>query len=152
MPIALAKAYYSLCNVSNFAIAKGFDNSEQQQTRIERVGNCILAFQQYFADAVACNIKNPLCITATTLFSCLVITAGFYPDQFLRALPFLYQIKPWMVKLSIYITIQTIIFGLGVRTYGRFDHPDLYANWKSGTIQAHLPGDVHLAFRQPLRT
>ncbi|MCB1117888.1 MAG: hypothetical protein KDK50_04825 [Chlamydiia bacterium] len=149
MPTTLANAYYSLCNVSNFVIAKSFDNSAYQQTRIERIGNSILAFQQYFVDAVACNIKNPLYITATTFIGCLVITAGFYPDKLLGALPFLYKAKPWMVKLSIYLAIQTMIFGLGVRTYGRFDHPNLYADWKSGKIRAHLPGDVQLNFRQP---
>ena len=126
--------------VSDFVLAKSF-SQDDQQTRIERIGHALVYLQQRCADAVLRNIKNPIFLAGTTLALATVISVIFYPERVLRIKG---PLKPWMLKLSIYVVTQVTILGLGMRTYGRFEQPQLFANWLAGEITARLPGDVEI--------
>jgi hypothetical protein len=89
-------------------------------------------------------ITNPITLVALTALAALAVTIAFYPATVLGAVttvvPIVASIQPWMLKMALYILIQTTVLGLGLRAYGRLQNPQLCQEWRNGTINALFIG------------
>lgn len=104
------------------------DNDERviyAKTRLERLGDFLTYPMMKMADHTMRNIRNPLMILSVTLTAIIGVTILFYPEELMqvvsRAIPIAQQVKPWMIKATLYTTLQTTILGVGLRTLGRLD-------------------------------
>ncbi len=49
-------------------------------------------------------------------------------------LPLAARLEPWMLKMALYIAVQTAVLGVGLRAYGRFQNQPLMDSWRRGEI------------------
>ncbi|MDB2614011.1 hypothetical protein N9Y92_02505, partial [Chlamydiales bacterium] len=113
--------------------------------RLEKIGHTLRLGIGSALDLLLREIKNPITIVAFTALALLAATIGFYPATALAVVttivPFASAIQPWMIKLALYLLVQSTILGVGTRTLGRFDNPELLERWNKGDLEAVLPGD-----------
>lgn len=84
--------------------------------------------------------RNPVTIIALTALAALAVTIAFYPGAVLAVLPYMGSIQPWMIKIALYLTVQTTVAGIGLRAYGRFQNTCLCQQWENGEIHALFIG------------
>lgn len=132
-----------------FAYAKGFRNIEThkdflwKKNRAEHFGTALRWGVGHVADVLLKEIKNPIMIVGLTSLALLGVTIAFYPGTLLavtaKVFPIAFKVKPWMVKMALYILVQTTIAGVGIRTFGRLSNETLVREWDSGRLRAiHL--------------
>ena len=111
-----------------FALARKFVTNEgetfQSQTFQEKLGGYLVTPLLKPAHFCMKNIRNPLMIVALTLGALFVSTLLFYPatlSAIMLAVP--------VIKLTTYLTLQTTIVGLCLRTLGRLANRELMEAW-----------------------
>ncbi len=114
-----------------FAGAREFwdvDNNERviyAKTRMEHLGDFLAYPLMKITDYAMRNIRNPLMILSVTLTAIIGVTILFYPEELVnvvsRVIPIAQQLKPWMIKVALYMTLQITILGIGLRTMGRLN-------------------------------
>lgn len=117
-----------------------------ETNKIEVLGDLLISPLFKNADRVLKHIKEPFMIVALTAASIGMTTLVFYPEECASfattTLPFLSSIKPWMVKFGVYVGTELLIFGVGLRTFGRFSNADLYNAWKEKKIVSIPIGSI----------
>lgn len=129
-----------------FAFAKGFRDIKTQEehhwkkNRLEHLGTALRWGVGNLTDTLLKEIKNPIMIVALTSLALLGVTIAFYPATVLaitaKVFPIGLMLKPWMVKMALYILVQATIAGIGIRTYGRLCNKQLTQNWEQGHLEA----------------
>lgn len=122
-----------------FVWARDFYHLEQQKvihyspSRLEKAGRALLAPAFTPIDQLLRNIKNPLVITALTIMAIAIVTIAFYPATVITAvgtvLPFIFNIQPWMLKLTLFLAVELNILAIGMRTLGRLNNASLMQAW-----------------------
>lgn len=127
-----------------FAAAREFWHAEDdeggfgyQKTTIEKIGDVLLPGLK-LSDGALKRIREPSVIVVSTIAALSIATVMFYPEKctevFLRAFPVASMIKPWAVKLAVFVVAELHIIGLGLRTYGRLDNAPLMQAWRNKTV------------------
>jgi hypothetical protein len=134
-----------------FAYAKGFRDIRTQEehqwkkNRLELIGSALRWGVGNLADILLKEIKNPTTIVGLTSLALLGVTIVFYPSTVLvvtaKVFPLVLKIKPWMLKMALYILAQTTIAGIGIRTYGRLSNRQLVHDWKQGYLESIYIGE-----------
>lgn len=142
----------SLQEYGRFAMAKEFvhqgdgTNFAYQKNRLERLGEIILKPIFHPTDLFFRNIRNPLVILAMTATAIALVSIAFYPTQFMAGVytvaPFLKLAEPWMVKFALYVTTQSFILGLGLRTLGRQNNEALMTALRARGLAAIPLGSI----------
>ncbi|MBA3815115.1 MAG: hypothetical protein H0X29_01060 [Parachlamydiaceae bacterium] len=135
----------------SFAFAKGFRDIETQdefqwkKNRCEQLGSALRWGVGSLADTLLKEIRNPVMIVGLTSLALLAVTVAFYPGTVLtitaKVFPLALKLKPWMVKMALYILMQTTVAGVGIRAYGRLSNKLLVQNWQQGRLEAVYPGE-----------
>ncbi len=139
-----ATGFPSWLNSFHFAFARQFAPADPQRSvniamnRLEKLGHFlskpILQPLNFFLR----EIKNPLVILALTVSLVAIATLIFYPAQFMlvvtTVLPFLAKVEPWMVKLALFVCVETVILGIGLRALGRMCNKELRKQWHDQKI------------------
>lgn len=112
---------------------------QYEQTTLERCGRALRFGVGSVLDLLLREIKNPITIVALTALASIIVTIAFYPTAAISTistvLPFVASIEPWMLKMAVYVLLQTTIVGLGLRAYGRFINADLVKAWRDSDIE-----------------
>ena len=138
-------------SLTSFVFAKEFRKKstgeihQYPQNRLESVGNNLRWMLGRSTDLLLREIKNPITIIALTSLALFSVTIAFYPSSALllaaKLLPPLSHLKPWMLKLTLYIATQSTILGVGLRSLGRFNNEALFRSWKRSELEAVFIGD-----------
>lgn len=114
-----------------FAWAREFRDVENHEkvgyakTRLERLGDFMVYPINRISDHALRNIRNPLMILTVTVTAIVAVTILFYPEELVnfvsRAIPIAQQVKPWMIKVALYSSLQVTIIGMCLRMLGRLD-------------------------------
>ena len=147
----MTQRIYSSPSLSALVFAKEFreKKSDQKyqytQNRLESLGNKLQWLVVKSSDTLLREIKNPVTIIALTTLALFSVTIAFYPSSALlvatKVLPPLSKIQPWMLKMALYIAIQSAVLGIGLRGLGRLSNKTLYENWKRAELEAVFVGD-----------
>jgi hypothetical protein len=133
-----------------FRVAGEAQPYEYERNSLERLGDALRKPQALFADTAIRQIQRPATIALLTLLAVVVITIGFYPDKIrdlISALiPWAAEIRPWMLKLVLYLGVQVTILGLGLRALGRFRNQHLMHAWQTHRIDPVFVGQKRLPF------
>ncbi len=133
------KGYYNFIAAREFW-SKNLDDGrfEYETNRFEILGGLLISPLFKNADNILKHSRDPFMIAALTTAAIGMATLVFYPEEcasfVLTAFPFLSVIKPWMVKFGVYVGTELTIFGVGLRTFGRFSNTELYHAWKEKKI------------------
>lgn len=125
----------------SFGMAKEFRDVTTKEKYIypqncfEKVGHYLRIPVGKAVDLTFQEMRNPVAIVGAASIAATVVTIAFYPDELFAVVPLLYEVKPWMVKLGVFLTLQTTILGLGMRAYGHFGNYTLYEAWRKGQIE-----------------
>jgi len=134
-----------------YALAHHFKDSDgnilkYKEGQIEKAGRALSAPLWGLLDKVERNFKNPVVIialTAIALFAVTIIINPAFLAPFIgKIVPLLFHMKPWMIKFTIYITIQFNILSHGIKAFGRFNNKELYNRWENGEIEAFYLRDL----------
>jgi hypothetical protein len=107
--------------------------------KAELFGSWIVEPLYHSLDRIAHHIKKPFIVILFILGAALVTTIAFYN---IPAFIFLGKILPGKVlRLTLFLVIEWIIFGMGCKAFGRFHNPALIELWKKGTLAPRFPGD-----------
>jgi len=116
-------------------------NSQEYQYEkhpLENIGGWLRAPVGIPTNKFLQEIKNPLVILSMVALAGSAITIAFYPREFFHTVkvivPFVEQVKPWMVKATLWIIGEATILGIGLRALGRERNPALVAAWKANQI------------------
>lgn len=134
-----------------FAFAKGFRNIKTQEEHqwkknsLEQLGTVLRWGVGSLTDTLLKEIKNPVTIVGLTSLALLAVTIAFYPGTVIAVtaivFPAALKIQPWMIKIALYILVQTTIAGIGIRAYGRLCNEQLVQDWKQGSLKAVHVGE-----------
>ncbi len=144
--------FRSLLKYGRFAMAREFAGQNNatdfnyQKNRLERLGDAMLRPIFHPTDLFFRNIRNPFVILSMTVTAIALVSIGFYPAQFFAGVyavaPFMKLLRPEMAKFGLYLATQMIILGLGLRTLGRQNNPQLMNALRAGEIQSIQIGSV----------
>lgn len=132
-----------LTNYLRFAFAREFQSANEepfihQKGLLEKVGGILVSPFFRPCDGLLKNIKEPFMITALTVSAMGLTTLFFYPEESVNALhtllPFTAYIQPKLVKFAVFLGSETIILGLGLRTFGRLSNKALVEGFENKTI------------------
>jgi hypothetical protein len=123
--------FHSFSEYWQFAWAREFRDIEDHEkleyakTRLERLGDFMVYPIHKISDHALRNIRNPLMILTVTVTAIVAVTILFYPEESVkfvsRVVPIAQQVKPWMIKATLYSVLQFTILGICLRTLGRLD-------------------------------
>ena len=109
-----------------------FKNRENTSKNVlECVGELLSSHVTKLPKYIIKILKNPKVITvALTELSMLAVKTAFYPAITARVtksaiLVLSSYIKPWAVKMALYISTQSYLLGMGLRSLGRFSNQEL---------------------------
>ena len=123
--------------VNNFFYAwrNDLDDSKNRESTnknvLEYAGEALSSHVTKLPKKIIKILKNPKVITvALTAISMLAVQTAFYPAITARVtksviLALSSYIKPWAVKMALYISTQSYLFGMGLRSLGRFSNQEL---------------------------
>ncbi len=137
----------SIRDFVHFATAREFwhENMDKgpfayEKNKAEQLGELLIRPIAMPLDGTFKRIREPYMITALTVAAISSVTLMFYPEEVVEkinfAFPLVSFIKPWFVKLAVFVGTESIIFGFGTRTIGRLSHGDLITAWNSRSIVA----------------
>lgn len=141
------KEYYDFVVAREFW-SKNLDEGlfDYKTNKIEILGDLLISPLFRNLDKTLKHIREPFMIVALTTASIWMSTLVFYPRECASfattTFPFLSAIKPWMVKFGVYVGTELAIFGVGLRTLGRFSNAELYNAWKEKKIVSIPIGSV----------
>lgn len=134
-----------------FTFAKGFRNIQTleehhwKKNSFEHLGTALRWGVGSLTDTLLKEIKNPIMIVGLTSLALLAVTIAFYPGTVIAATakicPVALKIRPWMIKMALYILLQSTIAGIGIRAYGRLCNEQLLQVWKQGSLKAIHVGE-----------
>lgn len=136
-------AFNSCRDYLNFTFAKEFlyANDPEQKfpvSKVEALAHKALRPLQYPIDKVLKNIKEPGYIAAICVTLLGVNTMLWYPDKTLEALQAVcspvFDLETWMLKFGAFLTSETVITALMVRTMARLHDTALVQAWKDHQV------------------
>ncbi len=137
--------YFAFIAAKDFRKLSDDQPFEWEQSRLEELGNRLRWGLGSALDLILREIRNPITIVALTALAALIVSITFYPATTLgtaaKVAPFVLKVKPWMVKLALYIVTQVTTVGIGLRGYGRLQNAPLYEAWKRGELEPVYIGD-----------
>lgn len=134
------KDYFSFSLAKEFVEVKTDQVFFQKPTVLERLGQLL---SKPFIEPVhllASNVKNPVFIVALSTAALTLTSIAFYPEESMRVLstlcPPLQKVESWMVHFAAYVSVQTTISALCLRTLGRLSNDQLLKAWQRREIKA----------------
>ena len=137
--------YFQFSLANEFVGAEG-NNFQYQRNDLEKTGYFLSSFVTRPLNFTLKNIKNPLFILALAITCIAITTIIFYPAHFMfilaKTIPFVFRVQPWMVKAAVFTILETTIFGLGLRTFGRVCNLELLHAWQQKEVIPVFLGDI----------
>jgi hypothetical protein len=105
------------------------------KTKVERLGDALVAPLLGPLDLTARRIYDPRVIVSLVIIGIAAVSLIYYPDKTVglmkRAFPKATEIQPGTLKFTLFCWTQLTLLGLGLRTWGRQDpHGPLMIEWK----------------------
>jgi hypothetical protein len=126
--------FSSLGSYIRFAAARKFEVEDgasiKARTCMERLGGYMVTPLLGPAHFCMKNIRNPLMIAALTVSALFFATLLYYPSTLaliVAGIP--------AIKMGSYLTVQTTILGLCLRTLGRLNNEELMQKWDAGKLK-----------------
>lgn len=111
------------------------------QNNLEKVGNFLSRPVLGPLDFSVRNGRNPLFILALTVVGVFTATMLFYPAVIAQAIT---PLALLVIKTGSFIALQSAILGLGLRTLGRLNNPELMKAWDNAEIVSNRFGSVRI--------
>jgi hypothetical protein len=132
----------------HFSLARDFNVKDDSQTpylypknNCEKVGNLLSKPVLAPLDFSMRHGRNPLFIMALTIVGVFTATMLFYPAVVAGVISVTALL---VIKIAAFTLIQTSIIGLGLRTFGRLNNPQLMDAWDRQNIAINKFGSIRI--------
>ena len=110
-----------------------------QMSPAEKWGSLFLKPLYRLIDGIAKHIRRPTAIILVTLGAALFSAVVFYNIPAFVVLGKIFPSK--LLRCVLFLYVETSLFAIGSRAFGRFNNKRLITLWKSGKLIAIFPGD-----------
>jgi hypothetical protein len=127
-------------HVKDMMLARCFVDNENNKvdypkTSLEKVGRSLSYFNSRATHFLLKNIHNTIMILGLALVAASCVTAAMYPTLTIATLssvcPWVTNISPWMVKITIYAFVQMNVLGFVLTGLGRLSNQELQAKYSN---------------------